>query len=298
MKCIVTGDTGFIGGALYHELINRGDTVLGISRSSRGDNLPHEILNLASDPIDKIRSIVHGFKPDIIFHFAADPLVKNYTFEISQTNILSTHKLLDCCPDTCMFALASSATVYGRHSTARPVWKEARPISVYGMTKLYCENIVRAYSVTYGKVPDYRIFRFCAHVGKGNTHGLAKDIVRKLRSDNPNLELFGKSPGPRKPYIHIDKSIEAILGAVAQIPSIYTSYTSWSYQNKYNISPNDNMSVLEVANVIMNTLNIYKPIKWLGKQASWPGDDNFVRLQSGFTITSADAIRQYAESEL
>ncbi len=275
-KVLLTGSTGFVGSALYTQLVRQNYDVLGVSRNPTTSQ-KHSTCDLANDDISKIQSIVNNHNPEIIFHFAANPLVRDYTHDISKDNILGTHKLLDCCPPGCMFFLASSATVYGKHNTSRWPYSNTKPQSVYGWTKLYCEQLVKLYYEQYKKISDYRIARFCAHVGPNSTHGLVHDIVNKLKSNNPVLELLGTAPGPKKPFIHIDDSIRAII----ELTDVKYA-AKWS--KIHNISPCDNMSVLEVAETVMKRINITKPIKFLGRKSNWAGDNRFVKLYSQFAF--------------
>ncbi len=126
--------------------------------------------------------------------------------------------------------------------------------------------------------------RLCAHIAPESTHGLVHDIYRKLKSDNPYLELFGQAPGTRKPFLWIDDSIEAIIQSLSLSPGIY------------NVAPNDNLSVQEVACTIMEGLGIQKPIKFIG--GGWLGDTQYVYMKSDFPWirSSKEAINTYTKA--
>lgn len=310
-KVILTGSTGFIGSALYQELKNRGYDVLGISRNSIAYQ-NHEVHNLGYDSISKLQAIISNFNPNIILHFAANPLVKDFKHEITISNALATHQLLECCPKECLFGFASSATVYGKHTTPRDIYSATKPISIYGASKLYCENLIKLYYKIYKKIDKYIIYRFCAHIGPHATHGLLYDLVKKLRGPDIHLELLGKKPGSRKSFIHIDDSINSIIEILERRTQgpVYTN----NYDCIHNIAPcqrnkhyfswtkqpfiNNILSVEEVANILMEELNIQKPIKWLGNKSNWAGDNKYVGLGSSLDKirTSEQAIRDYART--
>lgn len=287
MRAIVFGSTGFIGKPLYEELQRRGHTVLGVSRHGQDEQI-----DLVNDDISKIDSVVRNFDPEIIFHYAADPLVKNFTHESSMSNIVTTHKLLDACPQKCRFVFSSSMTIYGANRNVTYRSKD-KPKSIYALGKLFCEQLISKYHKPYGRIGGYNLIRYCAHVGPNSTHGLLHDLVQKLRSDNPVLELLGKKPGSKKPYIHIEDSIQETLNLV--------SITN-PYGGMQRVCSETSMNVEEIAHLVMSELGIHKPIKFLGAKSNWVGDDSVLGIYNGYywnqkqtqpKLTSEDAIKKY-----
>lgn len=285
MRAIVFGSTGFIGKPLYEELLNQGHSVLGVSRHGQDEQV-----DLVNDDISKIDSIIKNFNPEVLFHYAADPLVKNFSHESSLSNIVGTHKLLDVTPQDCTFVFASSMTVYGANRHIRNGSK-TKPKSIYALSKLFCEQLIEKYNNPYKRLATYNILRYCAHVGPSATHGLLYDMIKKIRGPNPTLELLGKKPGSRKPYLYIEDSIRMTLDNVFSIHK-----TPYSFNR--NISAGTSMDVLEIANLVMSELGIFKPIKFLGQNSNWVGDDTVIGLQNYYNSknglpTSEDAIKKY-----
>lgn len=280
MKSIVLGDTGFLGRPLVDKLLSMEHDVLGIS-SSPNDNYRHISLDLNEVAQSELENIITSFNPNFIFHYAANPLTSESSYKISE-NVISTHKILDSIKNNARLVFASSSTVYGDHSIIRTIMDKTNPTSVYAMGKVYCEDLIKYYYAV-GKLKSYLILRYVAHVGKTATHGLCRDIVNKLKSDNDCLELLGDSPGSIKPICYIDDSIEA---------TIYHAYNRFGI---HNISPPDNMSVLDIACLIMDKLGIKKPIVWLGQDKNWVGDNKFVSIYSDYPKirTSLSAIISY-----
>ena len=281
-RAIIFGDSGFIGRPLIEKL-KEDHEVIGISRHSLKNSHNHINLDLSNIECKSyLKKLITDFNPNFIFHYAANPLVKDYTVEVSQNNIISTHILLDSLTPECRLVFASSATVYGDHSIVRTVLDKTNPSSVYGMAKVYCEDLIKYY-FSIKKLRSYCIIRYTAHLGKSASHGLIFDILNKLKSGSEYLELFGNSPGAIKPYLHIEDSIKA---------TIYHAYNRYGI---HNIGPRDNISVLEVAQTIMNELDIHKEIKWTGQ--SWPGDNQYVEVFSDYPVRSSkQAIIDYART--
>jgi UDP-glucose 4-epimerase len=104
--------------------------------------------------------------------------------------------------------------------------------------------------------------RFVANCGPHSSHGLIHDIVKKLRSDTKELELLGDYPGSVKPFCYVKDTCQAIISALNS-----------SYNGPINICTSQVLSVYQVANIVMKELGINKPIKWLGEESNWEGDD-------------------------
>ncbi|MBE7086954.1 MAG: CDP-glucose 4,6-dehydratase [Clostridiales bacterium] len=107
-KVLVTGHTGFKGSWLVKILNEFGAEVCGYSLSPsttpslyeiiNGDTLCKSVIGDISD-YDKLKKVFDDFKPQIVLHLAAQPLVLEgyakpvYTY---QTNVMGTVNLLEC----------------------------------------------------------------------------------------------------------------------------------------------------------------------------------------------------------
>ena len=99
-KVIVTGHTGFKGSWLTLWLVEAGAKVLGMSKNIPTSPSHYELLELnkkiVSKKIDiqnlkKVKQTIKQFKPDFIFHLAAQSIVsKSYvnTIETWKTNLI------------------------------------------------------------------------------------------------------------------------------------------------------------------------------------------------------------------
>jgi len=84
-KILITGHTGFIGSWLSIWLNELGANVIGYALPplTKKDNfvvtkLQEKILSIIGDirDFDKLKSILKNYKPEIIFHLAAQPIVR------------------------------------------------------------------------------------------------------------------------------------------------------------------------------------------------------------------------------
>lgn len=276
MRILVTGATGFIGGRLCKKLAELGHKVLGTGRRGIRKQI-HEV-GFASDFSNcivhcelesyfQVRELMNGFQPEVVFHLAGNPIVKedpNFPCDITKTNILVTHHLLATCPLNTKFVFASSATVYGDYEgKAFEETDIPKPTSVYAVTKLASEQLVELYGKQ-GRVRSV-ITRLIANCGSGSSHGLVHDILQKLRSPSEYLSLFGNVPGSRKPFIHVDYTIDALINLGLN-----------NYEGTFNVSAHSPITVEEVAVIAMTITGIRKPISWLGQGYVWQGDNQVV----------------------
>jgi len=104
---LITGNTGFKGSWMAQWLQIMGAKVIGYSLSPQTSPNHFEILNLdyytyISDinNLEKLIKVVNTHNPDIVFHLAAQPLVR-YSYinpiETYQTNVMGTLNILEAC---------------------------------------------------------------------------------------------------------------------------------------------------------------------------------------------------------
>lgn len=285
MRALVTGSKGFIGEHLVRELIKRADftSVVGVCRSNKGKHSQNfdsvkdlEYREVYCDVEDErqVSLMMHTYKPNIVFHLAGNPNTKLAEDDkdgaaVWRTNAGGTHNLLAHCPDGTRFVLASSATVYGSLGEKFRACEDhlTVPTSHYGASKLAAEALVNTYT-SLGKIKGV-ILRYVANVGSGSTHGIVHDFIRKLRSNSQYLEVFGDHPGSTKPFIYVKDTVKATVQlALAPVGGVW------------NVSTNNSLNVEDVANSTMEALGIHKEIKFLGKKATWAGDNNIVRVSN------------------
>jgi UDP-glucose 4-epimerase len=295
MKILLTGANGFVGHNVYKYLTSLDYNVEICIRKyfdSKFDVTDKVWYGSDLSNSDIVKSLMDKIKPDVIIHLAADPNTKTNQhdpYRIIDNNVKSTFNLLQYCNNNIKFILASTVLVYGNQTGINET-VSCNPTSIYGASKLSCEGLLSAFSTLKNIEPVS--LRMCATVGPQMTHGLVKDVIAKLKSDVTELELFGDSPGSIKPFIHVSDVGRAIH-----------FFLKNDYTGTYNLCPNDNISVLDIAKEIMAQLEIEKNIKWMGEQSLWAGDNKIVLCspnkiwRAGFRPecrTSISAIRRVA----
>lgn len=159
MKILITGASGFIGGFLVKEALNRGyETWAGIRATSSRENLQDErvhFIDLKYNDTEALTAQLADFARteggwDYVIHNAGltKTLDKRNFFRINADN---THRLIEalaaagCKPRK--FLLMSSLSSYGKgdETTFRPIRLDdpQQPDTAYGKSKLEAENHVR-----------------------------------------------------------------------------------------------------------------------------------------------------------
>jgi UDP-glucuronate 4-epimerase len=172
---LVTGCAGFVGSHLVDSLLERGDAVQGIdaftdyyARERKEDNLEGARANggfslLEADLAEtELAELVAG--SDGVFHLAAQPGVRGSwgdSFSVYvHDNVLATQRLFEAALEAGKrVVFASSSSVYG-NAESYPTREDAgpSPISPYGVTKLACEQLARAYAEQGLEVTALRYF--------------------------------------------------------------------------------------------------------------------------------------------
>ncbi len=280
MTVLITGASGFIGKHVDAYLESIGFDILPIS--SKTCNLLDR---------NKVIELVKDFKPKYIVHLAANAN-GNAGDAVISDNFNMTKNLLDASVGIVdKFVFGSSIVVYGNNSTPQKEDGILSPTSYYGISKVLCDNLCNFY-LRYHQLKTVSL-RMCAVVGKGMTHGLLKDVIRKIKESDKSIELFGQCPGARKPYVHVN-DVSYIIGK-----TLKEGYTS----PIVNISSNS-ISVKDVAEKVMSIIGTNRIINW-NEEKIWRGDNNFLcadysLLTSRYLTpqSSVDAIAQATREEL
>ena len=283
MKVLVTGATGFLGQRLVMDLLKEGhhEVVTMSKKPIFATKTKHYCCDLGfTNPESKHYSffsdVCQSETPDVIFHLAGNPLSRldeQAPHSILIDNIIGTQKILHYAPQNCRVILASTVIVYGDwllKETPSARYEESfktDPTSVYGMTKRAAESLIEIY--TSSERVNGVSLRLCATIGPNLTHGVIKDFMTKLKSPSTHLEILGDPPGSTKPYCHINDAVAAIkLIGFSELSGVF------------NVVPDDTITIEKLAHCVMDNFNIHKPIKWLGEDANWKGDNRAIQISN------------------
>lgn len=238
MRITVTGGAGFIGSHLVDRLIEDGHIVQVIDNLYTGNKeFVHSKAQFVEldirDP--KLYSVLEEFRPDYIFHEAAqtevsasmsDPMLDCDINLMGLINLLNAAVKLD----VKKFLMPSSAAVYGNLDTL-PLNEEmiGNPSSFYGLTKLTTEHYLRIYHEAFGL--PYICYRysnvFGPRQGNGGEGGVISIFANAIVQGSPII-IYGDGKQTRD-FIYVDDVVEAnILGIQHQVTGIYNVSTGIS----------------------------------------------------------------------
>jgi UDP-glucuronate 4-epimerase len=216
---VVTGAAGFIGSLLMEALTERGDEVVGIDsftdyydpnlKQQNAEGLDVRRRDLARDELD-----FAGF--DGVFHLAGQPGVRSFgdVFALYvERNVLVSQRVFEAAArDGVRVVFASSSSVYGdaeRYPT--PEDTPPAPVSPYGITKLTCEHLARAYGRSFGL--DAVVLHYFNAFGPRQRPDMAfTKVVRALATGQP-FDLYGDGEQSRG-WTYVDDVVDASMKAM------------------------------------------------------------------------------------
>jgi CDP-glucose 4,6-dehydratase len=258
-KIIVTGGTGFIGSHLVEELIKQEANVLVIdiiclprSYFSKKE-LYKKVKLVLVDIADRksIEQLFEEFKPDYVFHLAAEAIVSNSyddPFRTFQTNVMGTVSILEAAKKVHIkgIIVASSDKAYGKTKEA---YMETSPLKgdhPYDVSKSCTDLISQTYYKTYG-LPVV-ITRFGNVYGEGDLH-IDRIIPGISQSIAKNKTLMIRSNGKYvRDYVYVKDVVSGYLFLLNNVAKIKGE--------AFNFSSNDTYSVLNLIEKIEKILKV------------------------------------------
>jgi nucleoside-diphosphate-sugar epimerase len=209
-RYLVTGAAGFMGSHLTESLLARGDDVVAVDSftdyydpSLKEENAQaFEVarLDVAEDelPLEGV---------DGVFHLAAQPGVRASFEQLDvylRRNVLATQRVFEQAGVRVVYA--SSSSVYGDAETY-PTPESARPspISPYGITKLACEQLARAYG---GDTVGLRYFTV---FGPRQRPDMAFTRLVEAALEGREFELYGDAS---RSFTYVADAVAATIAAM------------------------------------------------------------------------------------
>lgn len=251
-KVFLTGHTGFKGSWLALWLKSMGAIVKGYAlEPSTNPNL-YEIVgvnDLLESEINDIRDLpglsssLNSFCPDIVFHMAAQPLVRaSYKdpIETYSTNVMGTVNLLEAarqCPSVKAVINITTDKCY-ENDERLDGYIESDPMGgkdPYSSSKGCAELVTSAYRESYYKDQNIGL----ASVRAGNVIGggdwaedrLVPDILRAFQQGH---EVIIRNPHATRPWQHV---LEPLSGYLLLAQKIYSD--TIHYSGGWNFGPKD-----------------------------------------------------------
>lgn len=229
---LVTGHTGFKGSWLCFWLKKMGANVIGYSleaatEPNHFDLLKLDIISIIGDIRDqeKLHSVFKEYSPDIVFHLAAQALVRqSYTepVETYETNVIGTLKVLEACrvQETKSIVIVTSDKAY-ENKEWHWGYRENDPMGgydLYSSSKGCAELLVSSYRNSFFNLDDYGLKHntLVASCRAGNVIGggdWAEDrlIVDIMLAVSKQEIVKIRNPNAIRPWQHVLEPLSGYL---------------------------------------------------------------------------------------
>ncbi len=275
-KVIVTGHTGFKGSWLTLWLTEIGANVLGVSKDIPTIPSHYELLGLGkkvkSKKIDiqnlkEIKKIIKTFKPDFIFHLAAQSIVrKSYssTIETWKTNLMGTVNILESLKENkkeTITVIITSDKCYKNIETKKG-YNENDILGgedPYGASKSAAEIAINSYIKSFFNKKNNKNFIVSTRAGNVIGGGDWSDnrlIPDCIKSWTKKRTAKIRNPKSTRPWQHV---LEVVYGYLLLAKKI--KLNKKLHGQSFNFGPNMkyNFKVLDVLN---KSRLFWKDINW------------------------------------
>ena len=237
---IVTGAAGFIGHAVAHRLLARGEKVIGVDivndyydpalKEARLATFEgHERFTFNRLDIADAAAMAqlvrdHGVRR--VVHLAAQAGVRysiENPFAYERSNLAGHLSVMEACrhaPDFEHLVYASSSSVYGDKPMGGAGFTEDEPamspVSLYAATKRACELMSQSYASLYG-FPQTGLRFFTVYGPWGRPDMAYFSFTQKILKGE-SIEVFGNGRMARD-FTYIDDIVDGIIGALDNPPA-------------------------------------------------------------------------------
>jgi CDP-glucose 4,6-dehydratase len=248
----LTGHTGFKGGWLSSWLLDMGAKLTGYSLPPDSDPAYFELCRLAARmrsidgdvcEFEHLRMALASARPEIVFHLAAQPLVRrSYREPLNTfaTNVMGTANLLEAArevPSVRTVVIVTSDKCYQVDHNGGP-FSEDHPMGghdPYSASKGCAELVVAAYRRSFFESNGRRVSVASARAGNAIGGGdwgedrLVPDAIRALQQQQP-LEI--RHPRAVRPWQHV---LEPLAGYLLLAERLYSDPRT--YSGAWNFGP-------------------------------------------------------------
>jgi nucleoside-diphosphate-sugar epimerase len=286
MRYLVTGAAGFIGSQLLRTLLERGHEAVGWDAFTDYYDPALKEENARDLPISRVDLVEDRLgldELDGVFHLAGQPGVASFgdVFPVYvRENVLASQRLFEAAAAAGVRTVfASSSSIYGdAASYPTPEDTIPGPISPYGVTKLACEHLARAYGSEFGL--EVVALRYFTIYGPRQRPDMAfTKMVFRLAEGRP-FELFGDGTQSRS-FTYVDDAVEATIAAMERGGSGST----------FNVGGGTEVSMLDaieaLGRIAGRRLEVVRLPRREGDAARTAADTTRIRVALGWEPTTA-----------
>lgn len=289
-KVFVTGHTGFKGAWLCKILTNLGAKVTGYALQPPTDPNLFAIAGIENDvdsvigdirDIKSLKNVFDAAQPEIVFHLAAQPIVRDsykepaYTYE---TNVMGTVNILECVRHNSCVKSFLNVTTDKVYKNREWVWgyrenEELDGFDPYSNSKSCSELVTHSYKNSF--FADGHVAISTARAGNvigGGDFAHDRIIPDCVRAAIRGEDIIVRNPYSTRPYQHVLEPLYAYLMIAAK------QYENLSYADYYNVGPDDQDCFETGALVNMFVKKWGGSLKWVNQSDGGPHEANFLKL--------------------
>ena len=281
---LITGGAGFIGSHLVETFLNEGKNITILDNMSNSNEKwlkkisAHENLKVIQGDIKNSDDVKKAMKlQQQVWHLAGNaniPLGYEDTKIDLDSAVCGTRNILQAMVDEGVqeIIFTSSGSVYGNLAfnmvpeTSGPL----QPLSMYGAGKVSAEAFISAYCNLFN-IKSW-IFRFGNVLGGRMSRGVIKDFIKKLKQNPNKLTILGDGK-QSKSYFLVEDCIEGMR----YVLNHYT-FTNKNKVDVFNLGNQINTSVVGIADIIAEVMNLKEVEYEFTREEAWPGDQPVVNL--------------------
>jgi nucleoside-diphosphate-sugar epimerase len=222
VRMAVIGATGFIGSHLTESLVRMGAAVLAVARSREHranlQSVADDCCFRDSDirDADSIRNVLSGFKPEVVFHLAADVDAEETFVHMGnslRSNAVGTANVLEAASrtGTATFVYADSCKVYGNGPVPYRQSQPDAPICSYAIGKSAGWRLCRLAGEMTGMAVCS--LRSTSAYGPRQSPNLITHVRDCVRREAPVRLLGG---GQTRDLIFVDDLVQAFIAAATR----------------------------------------------------------------------------------
>lgn len=289
-RVLITGHTGFKGSWLCRILKGFGAEILGYSLTPptvpslfEASDIKRDVISVTGDvrDIKGLSEAFESFKPELVFHLAAQPIVReSYKDPVGTygTNVMGTVNVLECVRKSDSVKGVLNVTTDKVYLNREWEWgyretDELDGYDPYSNSKSCSELVTHSYKNSF--FADGRVAISTARAGNvigGGDFAADRIIPDCVRAAEQRKAIIVRNPYSTRPYQHVLEPLFAYLLIMKE------QCENGTLSGYYNVGPDDN-SCFETGTLVDLFVSKWgEGLEWINKFDGGPHEAGFLKL--------------------